>query len=214
MLLCSKPGQSPVENNMLRRNLNPVVASLLAALILLSGCVNTIRPAEKPNEPRSVYLVDLGRHTRLAFESPDGAVVEYAYGEWRWYAKMQDQWWRAPAVLLWPTQGTLGRWQWPAPGAAARFLDEYDGLIVLELSAEAHRVDALIAELDRDFTRRSGELLRNTTYRLDFVPYHRPYWLFNNSNHAVKGWLQELGFEVRGPGIFADWEHEKESRQR
>jgi hypothetical protein len=68
---------------------------------------------------------------------------------------------------------------------------------------------ALVAELDRDFNQRSGELLRNTTYRLDFVPYHHSYWLFNNSNHAVKGWLQKLGFEVRGSGIFADWKYEK-----
>jgi hypothetical protein len=198
---------------MLRRNVNSA-ASLLAGLILLSGCENTIRLAEEPVDIRSVYLVDLGRHTRLAFELPDGGLVEYAYGEWRWYAKMEDQWWRAPPVMLWPTQGTLGRREWPAPGAAARLLDEYDGLIVLELSAEAQRVDALISELDRDFSQRTGELLRNTSYRLDFVPHHRPYWLFSNSNHAVKRWLQKLGFEVMGSGMFADWKYEKESRQR
>jgi hypothetical protein len=153
--------------------------------------------------------VDLGRHTRLAFELPDGELVEYAYGEWRWYAKMQDQWWRAPTVMLWPTQGTLGRWEWPAPGAAPRLLNAYDGLVVLELPAEADKVDALIARLDRDFNDRSAELFRNATYRLDFVPYHRPYWLFNNSNHAVKEWLQELGYEVTGSGIFAEWKLEK-----
>jgi hypothetical protein len=135
--------------------------------------------------------------------------VEYAYGEWRWYAKMQDQWWRAPAVVLWPTQGTLGRWEWRAPGAERQLRNAYDGLIVLELSAEASLVDALVAELDRDFNRRSGESLRNATYRLDFVPHDRAYWLFNNSNHAVKRWLQRLGFEVRGSGIFAEWKYEK-----
>jgi hypothetical protein len=156
-----------------------------------------------------VYLVDLGRHTRLAFESPDGKLVEYAYGEWRWYAKMQDAWWRAPAVMLWPTQGTLGRWEWPVPGAGRRLRSAYAGLTVLELSAEAGKVDALVAELDRNFNRRSGELFRNTTYRLDFVPYDRSYWLFHNSNHAVKGWLQQLGFEVTGPGIFAEWKYER-----
>jgi len=205
----SKLRQPPVENNMLRHSIVWGGASLLAALVLLSGCANTIRLPEQPVETRSVYLVDLGRHTRLAFESPDGDLVEYAYGEWHWYAKMQDQWWRAPAVMLWPTQGTLGRWKWPAPGAAARLLDAYDGLVVIELSAEARMVDALIAELDRDFNERSGELLHNITYRLDFVPYHRSYWLFHNSNHAVKGWLQKLGFEVSGSGMFADWKYEK-----
>ncbi len=184
---------------------------LLAVITLLAGCANTIRSpeTETPAEMRTVYLIDLGRHTRLAFELPDRGLVEYAYGEWRWYAKMEDKWWRAPAVMLWPTQGTLGRWQWLEPDAKARLLNEYDKLIVLELPAEADRVDALVTRLDRDFNRRSGELLRNTAYRLDFVPYDRRYWLFNNSNHAVKEWLQELGYEVRGSGIFAEWKLEK-----
>lgn len=194
---------------MLRHGIILGGAALLAGLILLAGCANTIRLTEEPKDPRSVYLVDLGRHTRLAVELPDGALLEYAYGEWRWYARMQDQWWRAAAVVLWPTQGTLGRWEWPAPGAAPRLLNAYNGLIVLELSAEASLVDALVAELDRDFNRHSSELLRNTTYRLDFVPHDRSYWLFNNSNHAVKRWLQRLGFEVRGSGIFAEWKYEK-----
>jgi hypothetical protein len=194
---------------MLRHSIILGGPALLAAVFLFAGRANTIRLTEELEDIRSVYLVDLGRHTRLAFEASDGDLVEYAYGEWRWYAKMQDQWWRAPAVMLWPTQGTLGRWEWPAPGATPRLLNAYDGLVVLELSAEARMVDSLVAELDRDFNQRSSELLRNTTYRLDFVPYHRSYWLFNNSNHAVKGWLQKLGFEVRGSGIFADWKYEK-----
>ncbi|HEX6259834.1 MAG TPA: hypothetical protein VFZ51_04205 [Woeseiaceae bacterium] len=183
------------------------IAGLFLAVILLPGCANTIRLGEQPTEVRMVYLLDLGRHTRLAFELTDGNLVEYAYGEWQWYARMEDQWWRVPAVMLWPTQGTLGRWEWPAPRAKARLLDEYAGLIVLELPAEARKVDALIAGLERDFRSRSRELLRNTTYRLDFVPYHRQYWLFNNSNHAVKEWLKELGYEVEGSGIVADWKY-------
>jgi hypothetical protein len=194
---------------MLRHSIILGGAALLAALAVLAGCANTIRQTEEPQDVRTVYLVDLGRHTRLAVESPEGKLVEYAYGEWRWYAKMEDQWWRAPAVMLWPTRGTLGRWEWPAPGAGRRLRSAYAGLIVLELSADAGKVNALVAELDRKFKQRSGELLRNTTYRLDFVPCDRSYWLFHNSNHAVKGWLQQLGFEVRGPGIFAEWKYER-----
>ncbi|MEX2125294.1 MAG: hypothetical protein WD795_15485 [Woeseia sp.] len=154
-------------------------------------------------------MIDLGRHTRLAFGLPDGEFVEYGYGEWRWYARMEDQWWRAPAVLFWPTQGTLGRREWRGPGAEARLLDEYDGLIVLDVPAEARKVDALVAELDRAFDSRSEQRVRNRIYGLDFVPYDRPYWVFNNSNHAVKDWLQELGYEVTGSGVFAEWKYEE-----
>ena len=184
---------------------NTGAACLCFVLMQLSACVNTIHLPERPAEIREVYLLDLGRHTRLAFSLPDGGFVEYGYGEWRWYARMEDSWWRVPAVLFWPTQGTLGRREWPGPPAEARLLDEYDGLNVLELPAEARRVDALVAELARAFDRRSRERVRNNLYGLDFVPYHRPYWLFNNSNHAVKEWLEELGYEVAGFGLFANW---------
>lgn len=181
------------------------IACLCIAVILLTGCTNTIHLSEIPSESRKTYLVDLGHHTRLAFELPDGAFVEYGYGERRWYANMQNQWWRVPAVLFWPTQATLGRREWHGPRAEARLLEEYDGLIVAALPAEKNRLDALVARLDREFNRQSERLVRNPVYRLDFVPSDRPYWLFNNSNHAVKAWLQEAGFTVTGSGVFAEW---------
>ncbi|MEX2495989.1 MAG: hypothetical protein WD448_07875 [Woeseia sp.] len=195
---------------MLRHLLFALTACLLLAAILLAGCTNTIRLPAPPADDRAVYLVDFGRHTRLAFELPDGTLIEYGYGEWKWYARMEDHWWRAPAVLLWPTQGTLGRREWPGPQAHARLLQEYDGLTILQLPAAAQRVDALVGRLGRDFSRRSGQVIHNIIYRLDFVPYSRSYWLFNNSNHAVKEWLEELGFEVTGSGIFAEWRQSQE----
>lgn len=192
---------------MLKHIVNSRTAYFCFAVILLSGCANTIYLAERPSEIRKAYLVDFGRHTRLVFGLPGGEFVEYGYGEWQWYARMENQWWRVPAVLFWPTQGSLARREWLGPGAETRLLDEYGGLIVLEVPAEARKVDALVAELDRDFKRRSHQLVRNRIYRLDFVPYNRPYWLFNNSNHVVKEWLQELGYEVRGSGVFAEWKY-------
>lgn len=86
-----------------------------------------------------------------------------------------------------------------------RLLEEYGRLVVLELPAGAEEVDTLVARLDEHFRHRSRALHRNTAYRLDFVPYDRSYWLFNNSNHAVKEWLQQLGYEVRGSGVMAEW---------
>lgn len=179
--------------------------SILVLAGLLLACTNTIRVPPEPADSRNVYLVDLGRHSRLAFERPNGALLEYGYGEWRWYAKMEDQWWRAPAVLFWPTEGTLGRREWRKPNGSAHLLREYRGLTVLVLSADAKKIDRLLARLNREFGRRSDHLVRNRAYRLNFVPYHRRYSLLNNSNHVVKEWLQELGFDVSGPGIFARW---------
>lgn len=181
------------------------ILCLLGVVGLLAGCANTIYPPELPAETRRVYLLDIGRHTRLAFGLPGGEFVEYGYGEWLWYARMEDSWWRVPAVLFWPTQGTLGRRQWRGPRAEARLLAEHAGLNVLSLAADEGKVAALVEKLDRDFARESAGLIRNRVYELDFVPFDSSYWLFNNSNHAVKEWLEQAGFEVRGSAIFARW---------
>lgn len=179
---------------------------LLAAAVLLAGCANTIHPPEPAAETRRMYLLDIGRHTRLAFGLPDGEFVEYGYGEWRWYAKMEDSWWRAPPALFWPTQGTLGRRQWRGPRAEARLLAEYAGLNVLALPAAEGKVAALVARLDRAFRRESARMIYNRVYELHFVPFDRSYSLLNNSNHAVKEWLEQAGYEVRGSGMFARWQ--------
>jgi hypothetical protein len=181
------------------------ILCLLAAVGLLAGCANTIYAPEQPAETRKLYLLDVGRHTRLAFGLPDGEFIEYGYGEWLWYARMEDSWWRVPAVLFWPTQGTLGRRQWHGPQAEARLLAEYENLNVLALAAEEGKVAALVTELDLAFMRESTAMIRNRVYGLDFVPFDRSYWLLNNSNHAVKEWLERAGFDVRGSGIFARW---------
>ena len=181
------------------------LAVLAGVLSLAAGCVNTIHPPADIEQPRKMYLLDLGRHTRLALGVDGGEFVEYGYGEWKWYANLDDPWWRAPAALLWPTEGALGRREWRGGEAESRLLREYRNLVVLELPAEARKVEALAAELDRSFRRRHDRLVRNERYRLDFVPCDRPYWAFNNSNHAVKAWLEAAGHEVSGPGLFARW---------
>ena len=54
--------------------------ALSLAAVLVASCTNTIHPPEVPAESRVAYLVDLGRHTRLALSQPDGVLIEYAYG--------------------------------------------------------------------------------------------------------------------------------------
>lgn len=181
------------------------IACLPLVAVVLAGCANSITLPEPPAEVREIYVLDLGRHSRLAFGRSGGGVVEYAFGEWRWYALLEDAWWRLPAVLLWPTEGTLGRRHWPGPGGEARLRNAYGDGAVLELSADRGKADALLARLDEAFERRSDRVVHNRRYGLDFVPLDRDYWLFNNSNHAVRGWLLAAGFDVKGSGMCASW---------
>ncbi len=203
---------SGLMDGMLKYAVIATIVGLSAVAGLFAGCTNTIRAPAEPAETRALYLLDLGHHTRLVFGLPDGDFVEYGYGEWRWYAKMENQWWRVPAVLLWPTQGALGRRHWRGLGAEARLLEEYAGVYVLELPAARDKVDALVAGLDRHFERHSKHLFHNAEYGLDFVPVDCPYWFGNNSNHAVRAWLQRAGYTVSGPGMLAKWKLDDAAR--
>lgn len=182
-----------------------LIACVLLSAALLAGCANVITVPERRAGHSTIYLLDLGRHSRLAFEHPDGGLVEYAYGEWRWYARMEDACWRLPAVLLWPTRGTLGRRHWDGPNAEGRLRSAYANLTLFELPTDGRKTAALRSRLDRAFERRSDRRVDNRVYGLEFVPLEDDYWLFNNSNHAVRDWLRTAGLEVRGSGLFADW---------
>lgn len=179
---------------------------ILSSAALLCGCANTIAVPEGRKDTLTVYVLDLGRHSRIAFERSGGGVVEYAYGEWRWYALMEDAWWRVPATLFWPTRGTLGRREWPGPGAEAALRAAHRSATVLALPAERERVTAVAARLDREFAQEADRQVRNEVYGLRFIPWDRDYWLFHNSNHAVGEWLRACGFRVTGPGLFAEWQ--------
>src|SRR5688572_25859227 len=64
-----------------------VTAFLFATLLFLAGCTTTIVPPSAVAEPARVAVLDHGRHTSLLVELPgEGAMVRYAYGDWRWYA--------------------------------------------------------------------------------------------------------------------------------
>ena len=82
---------------------------LLAVLVCMTACVTSIRPPAEPKDPVSVALIDYGYHASLALPTADGGCVEYAYGEWEWFALNNDAWYRVFPALCWPTRGALGR---------------------------------------------------------------------------------------------------------
>jgi hypothetical protein len=83
---------------------------ILAAglLVVSSGCTTSIVPPKSAPDPIEVSVVEYGRHASLVLPEGTGA-VEYAYGEWKWFALEQKQIWRVFRVLLCPADGTLGR---------------------------------------------------------------------------------------------------------
>lgn len=184
----------------------PSLSRLLPAL-LLAGCAATVTPPPEPREPRAVFLLEHGRHTSLVLTARDERLMRYAYGEWRWYAERDTGFTRAFPALFRNTPAALGRRALEGPGTAASLRPQI-GVVIDDthaFKAEAGKVDALLAALDRQYRAGLDEKLDNHPYELSFVPHPVPYTWRHNSNHMVADWLESLGFEVHGNPAFGRW---------
>jgi hypothetical protein len=183
-----------------------LIVLLMLASGLLAGCATHVTPPPKPQDPALVFVLDHGRHTSLVVSTPDGALVRYAYGDWRYYAERLTGPGHAVAALLWSTEGALGRRELPGPATVAAVRNQVPLVIdsLYEIEVERARVEALRAQLDAIFEA-AGQPRETPETHLFFVPHPRAYTLRHNSNTAIAGWLEQLGCEVRGAAILANW---------
>ena len=68
------------------------VSLATAGLCIWPGCVATVTPPSRPEEPVTVHLVRAARHAALLLPCDGGRIVEYGFGEWGWYAENEEQW--------------------------------------------------------------------------------------------------------------------------
>jgi len=168
----------------------------IAAGLLLAGLgvttwilrVSTVVPPRSVRDPVTVRLLSAGRHSGLLLPCDYGRVVEYDYGDWNWYALGKDDWWRAPATVLWPNQGTLGR-------RYVRAEDE-GSVHTSSLSVERRDAQRLLARLDAAFAA-GGDSLHSDLYDMDFVRSPERFWFAHDCQDATAEWLRELGCSVR-----------------
>ena len=190
---------------------------LSAACLTNSGCVTHITPPEAVADPVAVYLVDYGYHASLilpgaaasdsAAASKERELVEFAFGQYDWYARNLDDWWRAPVVMLIPGQGCLGRRELTgavASGSAptARLLGAEE---VHAITVESACAAALLHRLEARWADGSAGALENPNVGMTFVSDPDNYWLFNNCNAAVAAWLRETGCQVGGLVVGSRW---------
>jgi hypothetical protein len=173
-------------------------------LLALAGCVTTIVPPAAPADPVTVALADYGYHSSLILPGPEGGSVEYAYGQWGFFALNEDAWYHAIAAVLWPAQGTLGRRRFDVEPAAAVERVRCEGRLRFQVGrAEA---EALARKLDERYRRHLGSEVFNPVTELTHVPDDESYCGCNNCNHVLAGWLEGLGCEVRGGACFSVFE--------
>jgi hypothetical protein len=181
-------------------------------LSLLAGCSTTVQPPPEPADPALVFVLDHGRHTSLVLATPEGRLVRYAYGDWRFYAERRTSLGNAVAAIFWGTRGALGRSQLEGPPTPERVRSAVPLMIdsLYQIEVERDRIEALRARLDAIFATAERELYSPDAFLL-FVEHPRNYTLRHNSNRVIGDWLQELGCEVRGQRLFANWRFDQPS---
>lgn len=177
-------------------------------VVLLTGCTTSLGEPESPLDPRTVLLIDHGRHSSVAIETATGSLVRYSYGDKRYYQDQDTSLASGAAALLWPTPAVLGRLALAGEATPESLENQLVVGIedILVLQVEGSAADDLMADLDALHLKGQEEHLLVPAYGLVFAPHPKDYVWWHNSSTMIATWLEEMGVEVRGPGLLASWE--------
>lgn len=181
----------------------------LAALALLlfgasPGCVTVVHPPAGVANPTPTFLVDYGYHASLVLPRDDGSLVEYAYGEWTWFAEGREDILHGLKVLLLTGPGTLGRRPLSGPADLPTVQSQVHCERVLEVPVDDDARRGFLHALD---SRYEAALSEGSTdnYQMTFVHDAAEYSIGHQCNSQVADWLRELGCRVDGIAVFADF---------
>lgn len=180
---------------------------LLLLLPLFTGCSALITLPERVNEPRSVQLLQHGRHSSLLLTAEDQSRLRYSFGDWAWYVESNQNLASGSRALFKDSKGALGR-QHIVAAEADEQLETKVGVGIGKaylFQVEAAQVDALIASLEQQFTASQSAPFYSAERHLSFVPHTRPYSYSYNSNHQTADWLRALGLQVQGNPTWGNW---------
>jgi hypothetical protein len=173
-------------------------AALLAIVLHWVSTPPTIIPPADAAVPATVYVMNQDYHSRLILPTQDGGLVQYAYGDWQYFALYQQTVRTALAALLVPTQGAFGRREYPS----LRDLQQatttlYNGSL-LSFTVSSTKAAQLLEALNARFDQNVDTAIVNSLNRMTFVQDSQDYTLVHNSNHEVVAWLEALGCQVEG----------------
>ncbi len=186
-----------------RRRAKWRIAAALA--VLLPGCAMRITPPVGPLDPVPVFVADYGRHGSLLLPDGERGAVEFAYGEWEWFALGRTGWWRVPAVLFLPTCGTLARRELGAPATRDAIQRAVAPVVLHEVVVERARVAELRRSLEARFAQHADETVTDA-FGMRFRPDHVQYSILHHCNSEVAAWLRALGCRVEGQPLEAAFE--------
>jgi hypothetical protein len=179
---------------------------LILAMLWMGGCATTIVPPHSPSNPTVVAVTDYGRHSSLLIPDARGAgSVEYAFGDWRWFAEQRNSPVDGCGALFFSAQATLGRMRLERRIDSPDLAKILGADRVLLFHVSGGDVTALRRELDDRFTARADTAVFNPKLNLFFVPDPGRYSLWRNCNHVTAEWLEALGCRIKGSAITSNF---------
>src|SRR5207248_2769122 len=171
-----------------------------------TGCAAHVTPPPTPPNAARVFVADYGRHSSIVLPDNNGGLVEFAFGDWDWFAANRTGIGNAFAAMLWSPGSCFGR-RLLAAGPDQSDLKKIVGCRrLLSFYAAKEKVDALRAQLTSRFIRRLDTVLYNPENDFWFVRDSERYSLWHNCNHLTAAWLGELGCRVRGSAMLSDFQ--------
>jgi hypothetical protein len=185
------------------RWLGVLLLIFVIALASIGGCTTTIIAPANPPHPVTILVTDYGKHSSLLLPDPHGGLVEYAFGDWYYFARGHDNLIAGIIALIHSSQSTLGR-RWVMMNTDAPYANQLIGAERTQrLIVDADKVDALRHELDLEYARHIDSEVFNDKEHFYFVKCDEPYNLFHNCNNVTAQWLRKLGARTDGPAMFS-----------
>ncbi len=150
-------------------------------------------------DPVTVVLADYGHHASVVLPRIDGQSVEFAFGQWEWFAKGNESSGNALRLVAWPSEGTLATRVIPADASVAGLQGVMPVKSLQELHVERSSAAALRESLQAEYDAARATETYRPAAGLSFVKARRDYSIAHTCNHAVVEWLIRLGCDVWAP---------------
>lgn len=180
---------------------------LLAFSAGIGGCAaTTVVPPQNPPDPVPVMVADYGRHTSLLLPNNHGTMIEFAFGDWDFFALERTHWYDAVHAILFSSASTLGRREIAVTPYQKKLAHAINCKRVLEFSVSRESSDDLLRKLDDRFNRHNDTIVYNASNAMVHVKDDEPYGLCHECNQETAGWLKDLGCEIRGPAVTSNFQ--------
>lgn len=164
------------------------------------------RDATAPSAKPADHLHHRLRYaSRLAVQVGPTQMLEYAFGDWRYYVEGEKGVWRGAVALLTPTQAGFGRRSLSFVPDSDRFTELAGADRSAAMQIDQADVERLVSELEARYQKNITTEVQAEWSDFTFVRDDLPYHLFHNSNHQTAGSVRRLGAEVRGSPILSNF---------